>query len=88
MTKSISDTGITLCAKIRLLFFSDKFFSPKFALGSIHLHQDKRVKYTFSPLSPIIFPKTIIFVKSINKKKFALHSLTLFNNLKTLMALR
>lgn len=68
MTKSISDTGITLCAKIRLIFFSDKFFSPKFALGSIHLHQDERVKYTFSPLSAIIFPKTIIFVKSINKK--------------------
>ena len=46
MTKSISDTGITLCAKIRL-FFSDKFFSPKFALGSIHLLQRKRVKDTF-----------------------------------------
>ena len=68
MTKSISETGITLCSKIHLLFLSDKYFSPKFAMGSIHLHQDKRVKYTFSPLSPTIFPKTIIFVKSINKK--------------------
>ena len=88
MTKSISDTGITLCAKIRLIFFSDKFFSPKFALGSIHLHQDKRVKDTFSPHSPTIFPKNDYLCKVNQQKKFALHSLTLFNNLKTLMALR
>ena len=68
MTKSISETGITLCAKIHLLFLSDKYFSPKFAMGSIHLHQDKRVKYTFSPLSPTIFPKKIIFVNQSTKK--------------------
>ena len=69
MTKSISDTGITLCAKIRLLFFSDKFFSPKFALGSIHLLQRKRVKDTFFPTFTHNLPqKTITFVKSINKK--------------------
>ena len=57
MTKSISETGITLCAKIRLLFFSDKFFSPKFALGSIHLLQRKRVKDTFFPTFTHNLPK-------------------------------
>lgn len=57
MTKSISETGITLCAKIHLLFLSDKYFSPKFALGSIHLHQDKRVKYTFFPTFTHNLPK-------------------------------
>lgn len=88
MTKSISETGITLCAKIHLLFLSDKYFSPKFALGSIHLLQDKRVKDTFSPHSPTIFPKNDYLCKVYQQKKFALHSLTLFNNLKTLMALR
>ena len=72
MTKSISETGITLCAKIRLLFLSGKYFSPKFALGSIHLLQDKRVKDTFFPTFTHNLPqKTITFVKSINKKKFA-----------------
>lgn len=57
MTKSISETGITLCAKIHLLFLSGKFFSPKFALGSIHLHQDKSVKDTFFPTFTHNLPK-------------------------------
>ena len=69
MTKSISETGITLCAKIRLLFFSDKFFSPKFALGSIHLHQDKRVKYTFFPTFTHNLPKNDYLCKVNQQKK-------------------
>ena len=71
MTKSISDTGITLCAKIRLLFFSDKFFSPKFALGSIHLHQDKMVKDTFFPTFTHNLPKNDYLCKVNQQKKFA-----------------
>lgn len=57
MTKSISETGITLFAKIRLLFLSDKYFSPKFAMGSIHLLQRKRVKDTFFPTFTHNLPK-------------------------------
>lgn len=69
MTKSISETGITLCAKIRLLFLSDKYFSPKFAMGSIHLLQRKRVKDTFFPTFTHNLPKNDYLCKVNQQKK-------------------
>ena len=71
MTKSIAETGITLCAKIPLIFLSDKYFSPKFTMGSIHLLQRKRVKDTFFTTFTHNLPKNDYLCKVNQQKKFA-----------------